>query len=275
MIPIRKSRSVEERFLRYGIKSLSPTSLNLWISEPARWVLQYIYKIKESGPAMWRGRAVEAGLITAISYRESSLEDCLRGALSVFDSSKDEEFEKISPEDCEKIADERNTVEDQIKTVIDEFREKIPQSPIAIQRKVDLDIGIEVPLSGRLDVEFENFFDDIKSTNSMPSSYETVKVSMRRQISFYSAGTGKPGRLVFVSKRPNTNSHSGLKIFEIPEDESKELMSQYVNAARAIRRVLMNTETPEEIAEMLIPNYDSYFWSERTKTEAKKIWTAA
>lgn len=61
---------MQNSFQRFEIDHLSASSLNLWRSSPGIWAYRYIGKLKEPGnPAMWRGTAVENGLIALLHGR--------------------------------------------------------------------------------------------------------------------------------------------------------------------------------------------------------------
>src|SRR3990167_6235226 len=62
--PLRQAGGgVMNPFERFGMRHLSPSSLNLWTAAPGLWALRYLAGVKDDGnAAMWRGRANEKGL---------------------------------------------------------------------------------------------------------------------------------------------------------------------------------------------------------------------
>src|SRR5262245_35694912 len=71
-------------FERFGLSWLSPSQLNTYQREPAKWVAQYLFGIKdESGPAPKRGTAVEAGV--DVWLYGATLEEAVAAALANFE----------------------------------------------------------------------------------------------------------------------------------------------------------------------------------------------
>lgn len=272
MKQIRMSKSVQERFSSLGIDHISPSSVNKWIGDSGAWYLNYIMKVKSSGPAMWRGTAVENGLVYGYIYRDRSIEDCVNVSMESFTSDA-KKNESITPnESIESIEDERILAMDQVAAVIEEFRTLFPVEQFELQKKVETDIGIEVPMIGYIDIITNDRILDIKSVKAMPSSYETVKAAHIRQMAFYSYVTGLPASIVYVARPPKTKSHTGIKVFDIPPKDVERHMVEIILAARAIRRFLMNTKSEEEMSELIIPNFDSFYWDSIMLQKAHEVW---
>ena len=83
-------------FEKHGIKHLSNSSISLWESNPAQWVMSYLLKEKRpSSAAMWRGIAVEDGVVVCLDG--GTLTDAVAAALARFDKEitfADEKSEK-------------------------------------------------------------------------------------------------------------------------------------------------------------------------------------
>ena len=47
-------------FETHNIEHLSPSSINLFITDPCMWIIRYLFGYKDNGnPAMWRGSCVD------------------------------------------------------------------------------------------------------------------------------------------------------------------------------------------------------------------------
>lgn len=63
------------------------------------------------------------------------------------------------------------------------------------------DLGI--PVLGFTDIEFVDFGTDLKSGQKMPKTWNDVALDYKLQASFYSLATGKPWKIIYVSKLSN------------------------------------------------------------------------
>ena len=124
-------------FDRHGITHLSPSSLALYRSEPALWVLSYLYKVRDEdgNAAMWRGTAVEGGLDKILGG--DSVEGATRAALDSFDLN-------AAGEITEKIVSERENIPEFIKQAALAFAGK--PLPVARQLKIKGTLGLALPI---------------------------------------------------------------------------------------------------------------------------------
>lgn len=64
-------------FERHGITHLSPSSVNLFIAQPALWAASYLMKKRAAvGPAAHRGTAIEVGVEAGLFDPEMPVEEC-------------------------------------------------------------------------------------------------------------------------------------------------------------------------------------------------------
>jgi hypothetical protein len=64
-------------FELHGVHHLSASSLNLWASEPALWVMERLLGLRSPGNAlMARGKAVEEGVHAGLVDSSKTFEDC-------------------------------------------------------------------------------------------------------------------------------------------------------------------------------------------------------
>lgn len=241
-------------FERYSIDHLSASSLNLYAEEPAFWSLVYLHGHKdEAGPAAWRGSAVEAGL-DAWLYRRNP-QEALSLSLSRFEQDALGEL-------SDQIGAERDRISGFLEQAISALKER--PEPTARQLKIEYWFdGIEVPLIGYVDYEFEDEGIDLKTTRRMPS--ETYPRHCR-QISLYQAARKKPYKVLYVTDKKH---------------ELREIMDADVHLKRlewyahSVRRLLSVFPDKHDASRIFAPNFDSFYWSrEEARELAKEIWNA-
>lgn len=236
-------------FKYHGIGHLSPSSLNLFAAEPAFWTLKYLWKVRDDvGDAAHRGTAVEAGV-----------EHLLGGQpLPVAEAVAQQNF-SLNYGDAD--SDERRA----IRPMLEQAAAAVSQfgKPIARQKKVEHRVdGIEVPIVGYLDWEFEDGVIDLKTTHRLPSAPRQDHV---RQVALYTAATGKPSSLVYVTTKK-------FAVYPISPADSEAALQSLVRTARAVRKVLYYSATREEVAEFFSPNFESFYWNDETKKHAMEVF---
>ncbi|TGK12827.1 PD-(D/E)XK nuclease family protein [Leptospira stimsonii] len=272
---IRRSEKLREKLDLYGIEHLSASSLNEYINDPAKWVMKYILKIKSSGPAMWRGHAIENAMKNVIlandSEQDYEMEAAIESGIRVFEEEEKHWLRKQEGEVSETYSEKREKefgfIEPSIRAGY-EFFKGIPRA--SFQKRFDFDLGIEVPAIGYIDFFLEEKgIVELKTSKQIPSE---LKDSVRRQVALQCVATGSDAQIVYLSRPTKNKSHEGIRIFEIKVEDAERLVDDYRMAARAIRRLLMNTDSIEEIIEFVFPNYDSFLWDDEDKEVARKIW---
>jgi hypothetical protein len=271
MKPIRRSQRVAEKFAAMGIQHVSPSSLDSWISERAKWYLRYIAKYKDVSPVMWRGTAVEKGLYYAMLHQSAPVEDVVAYALDCYDAEVMKDTHLLSKENTEKVPEQKDVVKAIVHCCAPQIREL--GVPITNQIRVEGDLGIEIPLLGFADIDMGDFLLEVKSTQRMPSDFASATESHKRQASLYSHEIKKPVKLVYAGVEPKNKAHSGFKVFDIPADSVLNYVRQYHLAARSLRRAVMMTETVEDLAELCVPNFDAFQWDAESEAIARKIWS--
>ena len=99
-------------FELHGIRHVSSSSINLWETNPALWVAQYLLKLKRPpSAAMWRGIVVEDGVVMVLGGK--SLKDAVKLALKKFDT-------EIVIAD-EKTTRERDAIEPMVELAVKEL----------------------------------------------------------------------------------------------------------------------------------------------------------
>lgn len=231
----------------------SPSHLNLYSESPAKWALCYLHKVRDESPAMWRGTAVEAGIVAYLRLRD--LDEAIRSALERFELEAQGE---VTPEIEKELAVIPGMVEQGSIALADR------PFPDATQLKVEhwFD-GIEIPILGYVDAIWAETGLEIKTTNAMPSE---LRESHARQAGFYSICKKRPFDVLYVTPKKH-------QIFRVEDPQ------QYVRrmewAAHAIVGLL--TAFPDRDAATRIlppPDYGHpYLWkSETSRAAAEQIW---
>jgi hypothetical protein len=243
---------LENPFERFEIDHLSASSLNLYAEEPAFWTLIYLHKFQdERGADAWRGHAVEAGLDHWLYKRDApqallvALNRFEEQALGDLDDKVDRERGKIRPmleRACEALQG---------------YRE-----PIARQLRIEHRFeGIEVPVIGYVDYEWEDEGLDLKTTSRMPTE---MPPRHARQIGLYSVARKRPYSALYV-----TDKKACIKSVDEPETHVKRL-EWY---AHSVRRLLSVFPDKHEASRIFAPHFDSFYWKHDTAKEAaKEIW---
>lgn len=240
-------------FEQHGLDHLSPSSLNLYQDEPAFWALKYLHGFKDDvGPRAWRGSAVEAGLDHWLFKRNEDA--AKKAALDRFELEALGELE--GP-----VGKERDRILPMLKQAMQAMGDT--KEPTLRQHRVEFWFdGIEVPIIGNIDYEWEESGLDLKTTYRMPSE---IPSGHARQVALYSAARRKPYRLLYV-----TESKSDFK--EMTPDEAARHLKKLEWHAHAVRRVLSMFSCPKELARIFVPDFDNYRWSDEAKVAAMEIW---
>lgn len=274
---IRKSEKLRQKLDHYGIEHLSASALNEYITDPAKWVLKYIFKHKGVGPSMWRGSGIENAMknvvLSNMAGMEYSLEDAISSGQRVFEESEKDFLIKREGEYFEGYPEKRDKefsyIEPSIRSGYSYFKDIQNAS---FQKKFEIYLGIEIPAIGYLDFLTAEKIIELKTAKSFPTE---LKDSVKRQVALQCKALSLPAEIVYLGKPTKNKSHEGFKKFEIPASDIESLVDEYRMAARAIRRLLMNTESPEEIIESVFPNYDNFLWDEEDIAVAKQYWRFA
>src|ERR1700728_2222750 len=132
-------------FERFGISHLSASSLNLWRAAPGIFALRYLANIKDDGnAAMWRGTAVENGLISLL--RGQPLTKAVSNAYQSFDLNSNGSIE-------DSVTVQRELIAPMIEQCV---RWTAPSPLAATQLKIEHWFDpIPIPVIGYLDMAFD------------------------------------------------------------------------------------------------------------------------
>lgn len=227
-------------FQRHGIGHLSPSSLNLWISQPGIWAWRYLGKARDGGnPKMWRGTAVEAGYAAYLrtgrweesvdhanlSYATAVSENNARGELA------DKQAELIEPmiKQC----------------TLWEPPSQLNAAQIEIEHYFD---GVPVKVKGYVDLAFEGCDVDLKTTERMPSEPTWAHV---RQVSLYRAARQRKGGLLYVTSKR-------FAYYEVTDEMRDEALAELRDAAVKLSKLLGAFDKPEDVMSVLPVDYSDF-----------------
>ena len=232
---------VVDPFERHGINHLSPSSLRLFREEPAIWCAKYLLKVPdESGPAAWRGRAVEAGVDrllfnfggeSAVAAMRQEWDNCFQGEI-------DEDTEK------EMAA---------LPFFLSQAEVAFSELPIPLQRQARMSLtipGISVPLVGFADWLWPDHGTDLKTTWRMPSEPDPNHV---QQVACYALFHGVPFSLTYVTPK-KWSRH------DITKPVADEAYDRVIEGCHAIRSMLAHVSDGYDALSMFSPDYTSFYY---------------
>lgn len=245
-------------FATHGIKHLSASSLNKWASQPAAWCLDYLLKRRlPVGASAHRGTAIEAGVSLGLFEPDTPVETCQAAALKEYDR-----LTALSGDP--RRQSQREVVAPTVAIALAELRQYgIPTRPpgMQAQHKITNDLGDGLPLLiGYLDFYWEQhgLVLDLKTTERVPSSISTPHA---RQGSGYVAGTNMSCRFAYAS--PKRIAVYGL------EDVPGHFAAMREIATR-LRRFLALSSDPQELCGLLVPDVESFHWSDPQAQAVRK-----
>lgn len=232
---------------------ISPSQINLFLNEPAIWVLNKFHKVYgDMGASAKLGIAVEKGL-QAILQQGLNFEDALSWANNVFT----EDTIGLPQDEIDK---ERVYIEPMLKQAVEVFLQFGEPKGYQVEIKGEIE-GVGV--LGKADFEYD-FFVDLKTTKRMPSCVENLAAEHLRQLAIYRRLTGREQKLAYVTDKKNA--------VYTPTD------SQYLTAEKEIKHAVIAMKTAwdlgHEKAQQIYPprNYGSFYWDPKTLTAAQEIW---
>jgi len=179
-------KKVKDAFERHGVKYLSPSAINKFRKNPAKWLVNIAgYRDTIFSPAMTYGIAIEQGITMGV-MTNAPIQDCIDSALNEYDLI----YKKIEDEkaqyDYAKCLEKQITVAEVVDKMVPLYRKF--GTPIAAQEWVEIYLDIPIPFKGIIDLLYENEVRDLKTTGIMPKK---VKTDYLNQLSMYSLATSK------------------------------------------------------------------------------------
>jgi len=244
-------------FEKFEIEHLSPSSCNLFVASPAAFVMQKVLGKRSSvGAAAHRGTAVESGIAFALNSNGD-----VHGAIDV----AKKEFDRLTSLSTDPRQDkEASSLADM---VIIGYKELAGYGkPSSMQGKIEYKVdGLLVPMIGFYDFEWEQHgvLVDLKTTHALPSKIST---NHARQVALYVAARGDnlDARITYVTSKKSAT-------YEL--ENKREHVDALGRIALTIQRFLSITDDPYELASLIAPDVDSfYFGDQQSRQQAFDIW---
>ena len=180
-------------FTAHGVRYLSPSSINQFASNPAKWLTKIAgYRDKIYKPVFTYGNAIEIGITSAV-MDNLTVPQSIDAAMTVFDETRSEAKSARYEYDLAACDKKRMRCADVLTEIIPQY--KLLGTPIACQKWVEFQWDdFPIPIRGILDLEYEDCVRDIKTTGTRPKSNPNYD----RQLAFYALATNKTPSLDYI-----------------------------------------------------------------------------
>ena len=242
-------------FERHGIEHLSASSLNLWAAEPALWIMERLLGRKAPpGVPAARGKAVEHGVHLGMSNPRLSIAECIEGA--------EREFARHTALSADpRREDERKKLAGWVRGALAELRQY--GTPDGFQEKVEVRLDdVPVPIVGYIDWRFSEhgLIVDLKTTERFPSA---IGDAHGRQGAVYASPHGNFGmRFAYAKPAPGKTDRRQVTVYEMSGDDVRRHLAALRAIALSLGRFLSMSNDARELAGLIAPDFDSFYWSE-------------
>jgi hypothetical protein len=236
-------------FAQHGLDHLSATSLNLWAAEPALWVVEkLLHRRAPAGCAAYRGIAAEHGVSLGLFEPQRALDDCQTAALA--------EYDRLTTFSTDpNRAKERETIPGIVATALAELRQYGPPTPppdSQRQHRVELSVAdVAVPIIGYQDFVWDHhgIVLDLKTQQRLSAS---ISSGHARQGAVYVAGSNRQMRFCYATPK---------KVAVYAQDDTATPLEVLRQFALRLERFLRVSRDPLELAGMLCPDFESFWWA--------------
>lgn len=214
---------------------------------------------------MARGKAVEAGVHLALTRPNLTIDAAITEGLRTYD------LEMALVPDARR-EDEKQQIPGYIKFAVEELR---PYGvPTAYQDKVSVTLeGVPVPIIGYIDWRFDQhgLIVDLKTSERLPSG---ISAAHGRQGAVYANAHGNYGmRFAYAKPTPNKKDGKAVAIYEMSGEERRSHLSALKQIALRLHRFLSLSHDPHELAGLVCPNYESFYWNNaQTRANGEKLF---
>jgi len=236
-------------FEKHGVARLSPSSINKFRSDPAKWLVNIAgYRDTAYAPAMTFGNIAEYGITHACLHPESPVEECIALSMTRYDIVHKEIFDKGLGDqyDFDGCIKRQLLLPETLRMAIPIYRNfgKLEKAQHKVEYKFD---DIPIPVMGYIDMEYENCVRDIKTTGSTPK----LRSDYQRQVSFYSLATGKKAVLDYVYA-----TKTKKELVTIPVNDVQKHIKDIHLIAKKMMNLLSFSSDIHEVARMscLVPD---------------------
>ena len=242
----------------HGIDHLSASSCNLFAAAPALWIAEKLLGRKSQvGAAAHRGTAVEFGVTHGLLYPEADIEECVREAdtkyrsLTSFsgDLKRDSEGEAVG-----------GIVRQALPELRSYGRNVVCQE--LIEWKAE---GVSVPFRGYVDFRwpYHQILVDLKTQLRLASE---IKRNHARQVASYAGqyGDNIDARITYATPK---------KVATYQLENIREHIACLIVIGRTIERFLAVSKDPQELAMLVVPDVDTFYFADpQTRQTAWEIW---
>lgn len=241
-------------FAMHGIEHLSASSINAYAADLALWCMERLMKLKAPvGCAAHRGTAIESGVAAAL----------LNPALPIEDAQDigSREFAKLAAFSTDhRKEQEREAVEPSVAIAIAELRQY--GIPDMVQHKIEKWLpGVPVPLIGFIDFGWSQhgIIMDLKTSLKLSSS---IANGHARQVAGYIYQTNYEGRVCYTTPKK-------LGVYSLNDAERR--IHEVIQIAHRMNKFLSLSSDPKELASIVVPNYDHFFWNSNIARENGRL----
>ena len=246
-------------FEKHNIHYLSPSTINLFISQPALCMLKLAgYTDDEVGPPAWRGTAVDKAVGEGV-IKGWELEHLTKKAILNFKEEYLNYPHLITPKFKEKAEKEEKSITPMIKNAMDFYK---PLGEVkSVQGKITMFFDdIEVPYIGYYDLEYE---DTIRDTKTVSRAMSAIANSAKRQVSVYSFAKNKQAWIDYVTTKE-------VRSFKL--ENAEYWLKQVEIATHSLKRILSFSDNIHECCRLVYPDLDHWIWSKTMSETARRVW---
>jgi len=251
-----------EAFKKHKIKHISASNINTFITNPAEWVINYIFKLPfPSSAAAERGKYIEKALFHILG-NGVSVEKALEEQTYFFAETCKEM--KVPEEEYLK---EKEFVEKAIK-ILPKHLSKFGKIT-GYQNKIGYNYkGIDI--IGYTDFDFElpdgsPLILDLKTTKK-------INVSTGHKIAqhIYKTATNKPNKLFYVKV---LKTKEEVEEYELTDEDNVKIPLLIHQAIENMNYLCSLANSKDDFKRLITPNPDDWKWNDETKLKARKdIW---
>ena len=156
--------------------------------------------------------------------------------------------------------DERRNLAGYVATALAELR---PYGvPTAYQDRVEIRLdGVAVPLVGYIDWRFDQhgLIVDLKTSERLPAA---ISDAHGRQGAIYARAHGNYGmRFAYAKPKAGRSDGRATVVYELTADDLRRHLAALAQIAIRLERFLALSSDPHELAGLLVPNYDAFYWN--------------
>ena len=260
-------------FERYEITHLSQSSINLFLTNIPLFIVRYLHKIKDpTNSKMLRGTVSDMFICRSLGFEKTEDEEGktkwtkTKEKLSEEDlGDRAEKYFKTAMQDLEDdggFINEMCMVKGYVKAGSDFYKKK---KVISVQKKIELDFEIDIPVIGYCDLEMSKEVRDIKTTNRTPSK---LPDQVSRQIAVYATALNKPR--AYADYIVGNQRGYNIRTFEC--DDLNMRIDEIYRICMAMQNLLGNNDI-KSLVEQFYPDFSDWQWSPKTIESARKIWS--